>query len=188
MNLLARRIVPPAFATVLFVVACRSFGSLPDTVAHRVVERWHRPSALAAGRLLDEYGLPDDVTPNRLTWNRKGVWKRTTVWNANPVYRTPADMAVVEQTVDYPLDASQAARLLAFSGALKIDLERGELSSRSDREEIDFLNLNLADEIVHGRKTVDEAKASYARLLSLSATGKSSPYTSGLLFRPVHAR
>lgn len=171
--------------SALFVLAltlAAGCASLPRQVADAVVNRWAGPSAEAGRLLLDEYGLPDDVTPNRLTWRRHGGWKRTVVWNRAAIYRSPADLAVMQQTVDYKLDLMQAVRLLAFSDDLVIDLQRGELSSRGGHESINFLRLNLADEIARGVKTVPEAQAAYTRVLALAAAGKSSPYTEKLLF------
>ena len=159
-------------------------ASLPRDIARGVVKRWAAPSADIGQWLLDEYGLPDDVTLNRLTWDRRGPWKRTVVWNKTPIYRSTADLAVMQQTVDYRLSLKQAADLLAFNDGLEIDLARGELSSRARQEEINYLALNLADEIARGRKTVPQAQAAYARVVELTAAGKSSPYTGGLLFSP----
>lgn len=170
---------PIAAFTLLLAAGCASF---PRSVANRVVDRWSGPSAAAGAILLDQYGVPDDVTPNKLTWRGRGGWKRTVVFNRRPVYRTPADLAVMEQTVDYPLDLMQAVRLLAFSDNLVIDLARGELSSRGGHESINFLRLNLADEIARGVTTVPDAQAAYRRIIALSAAGKSSPYLEKLLF------
>ena len=174
-----RRLGLSAVCTLIFVGAC---ATLPDDIAHGVVNRWAPPSAAAGRRLMDEYGTPDDVAPNRLTWNNRGAWKRTVVWNRKPVYLSPVDLAVMEQTVDYPVTHAQAGELLAFSDCLKIDLARGELSSRAGREEINYLTLNLADEIVRGQKTVAEAQTAFLRQLELAAAGKSTPYMTGLVF------
>ena len=174
-----RRLGLSAVSTLIFVGAC---ASLPDNIAQGVVNRWPAPSAAAGHRLMDEYGTPDDVTPNQLTWNNRGSWKRTVVWNSRPIYRSPADLAVMKQTVDYPLTQAQAGELLAFSDSLEIDLARGELSSRAGREEINYLTLNLADEIVRGQKTASEAQTAFVRELQLAASGKTTPYMTGLLF------
>lgn len=170
---------PIAAFALLFAAGC---GSFPRAVADKVVDRWSGPSAAAGQILLDQYGVPDDVTPNRLTWRGRGGWKRTVVWNRRPVYRSPADLAVMEQTVDYPLDLMQAVQLLAFSESLVIDLASGELTSRGGHESINFLRLNLADEIARGVTSVPEAQAAYRRVIALTAAGKTSPYTEKLLF------
>ncbi|HXT01780.1 MAG TPA: hypothetical protein VN915_13985 [Elusimicrobiota bacterium] len=168
-----------AVCTLIFAGAC---ASLPRDVAQGVVNRWSEPSAVAGRELLDEYGTPDDVTPRRLTWNHRGVWKRTEVWNRKPVYLSPVDLAVMKQTVDYPLTYPQAGELLAFSDSIEVDLDKGELSSRSSREDINYLTMNLADEIIRGDKTVAQAQMEFMRQLRLAASGKVTPYMTGLLF------
>lgn len=155
------------------------------TPPEAVVSAWAVPSAQAARRLIEEYGAPEIVRSDRLIWIGNGPWKRTTVWDQAPLYVPTAadDSEVMEQTLDYPLTASQAERLRAFSSALVADASRGELSARSNREEVNRLNLNLAVEIVAGRKSVEEARRQYARTLEFEAAGKSSPYMEGLLFK-----
>ena len=174
-----KRLGLSAMCTLIFAGACATF---PDDIAHGVVNRWAPPSAAAGRRLMDEYGTPDDVTPNRLTWTNHGSWKRTIVWNRKPIYDSPVDLAVIKQTVDYPLTEEQAGELLAFSDSVEIDLVRGELSNRSNREDINYLTLNLADEIARGQKTVAEAQTAFVQQLRLAAAGKSTPYMTGLVF------
>jgi hypothetical protein len=166
-------------AGLLLFAAC---SNLPRKAADAVVARWSPPSAEAAKRLLDQYGLPDDASPNKLTWNGKGPWRRIVVSNHPRVYRSPRDFDLVVQTVKYPLTREQAAELVAFSPALTVDVDRGELSSGASREEVNYLNLNLADEIARGRKSVAEAQTAYRRILDLSSAGKSSPYMTELRF------
>lgn len=170
------------------LLAAGGCASLPHEVATKVIDRWEGPSAEAGRALLQRYGVPDDVTPNQLVWDRRGVWKRTVVWNRAPVYRTPGDLAVMEQTVDYRLDLMQTVQLLAFSDGLVVDLAHGELSSRAGNEGINYLTLNLADEIVRGAKTVQQAQAAYTRIVSLTAAGKTSPYTQKLLFASARTK
>ena len=104
------------------------------------------------------------------------------MWNRKPIYQSPVDLAVIKQTVDYRLTGAQAGELLAFSDSLEVDLAHGELSSRSAREDVNYLTLNLADEIVRGQKTVVEAQVAFRRQLELAAAGKTTPYMTGLVF------
>ncbi|UPT74732.1 MAG: hypothetical protein M0D55_03130 [Elusimicrobiota bacterium] len=171
-----------AAAVLAAAAMCGACADLPRKAAVEVADRWSPPSAAAAKRLIELYGPPDDAQLNRLTWNRKGPWLRTAVWNRPQVYRSPRDFDLVEQTVRYPVSREKAAELVAFSGALLVDVAKGEMSSRASREEVNFLNLNLADEVVRGRKTVDEARVAYKRILELTAAGKSSAYVGGLRF------
>lgn len=163
----------------LLLAAC---SNVPRKTAGALAEHWSPPSADAARRLIDLYGAPDDAVPNKLTWHGKGPWRRIVVWNRPRVYRSPRDFDLIMQTVKYPVTREQAAELVAFSGALVVNVDGGELSSRGSREEVNYLNLNLADEVLRGRKTVEEAQLVYRRVLDLTAAGKSSPYVSGLRF------
>lgn len=174
----ARRLGLSTISTLILAGAC---ASLPRDIAQNVVNRWAPASAAAGRQLLDEYGTPDAIGLNRLTWERRGAWKRTVVWNRKPIALAPVELAVMEQTIDYPLTADQAAALASFSDCLEADRARGELSSRSSREELNFLLLNLADEIARGERTVAGARAMFFRQLDLAAEGKYSPYMNGLM-------
>lgn len=147
-----------------------------------VVDHWSAPSVDAARRLMDRYGVPQEVEPDSLAWLEKGPCLRTRVLNRPRVYRSLRDFDLIVSTVRYPVTRAQAAELVAFSGALTVDVERGEISSSATREEVNFLILNLADEVARGRKSVPEAQVAYRRVLDLSAAGKTSPYMTGLRF------
>jgi hypothetical protein len=179
-----RRFGLTALGAVLVVGGC---ASAPRHVAGAVVGLWGAQSSAAGRKLLDEYGPPDDATVNKLTWDHRGGWKRTIVWNfsgfqRHRIYSASGKLAVMEQTVDYPLTFAQSVSLQSFSGDLIVDAARGELSSCAGSEALDYLTLNLADEIVRGAATVPQARETYARVVELTAAGKSSPYTDGLLF------
>jgi hypothetical protein len=167
-------------SAIFLLCAC---AEVPKKAAGVVVDHWHEPSVAAARQLMNLYGVPDDVTPNKLVWRAKGPWRRIVVWNRPMVYRSPRDFDLVVQTVKYPVTREQAADLVAFSNALVVDVGNDEISSRGTREEVNFLNLNLADDVLRGRKTVGEAQVAYRRILDLTAAGKSSPYTSELRFQ-----
>lgn len=170
------------FAAACVLLALASCSNVPRKAAGVVVDRWSAPSVDAARILMDRYGIPDDVVPNSLTWREKGPWRRVVVFNRPGVYRSPRDFDLIVQTVGYPVTRAQAAELVAFSGALIVNVDAGELSSQASREEVNYLNLNLADEVARGRKSAGEAQLAYRRILDLAAAGKSSPYLSGLRF------
>ena len=173
------RLRAETFFVVLLLAAC---ANAPKKAATVVANRWSRPSEGAAKRLIEQYGAPDDATPNKLTWIGKGPWKRTVVWNRPEIYRTPRDFDLMVQTVKYRVTRDQAAELVAFSPALVVNVEAGELSSRGSREEINYLNLNLADEVARGLKSVEDAQLAYRRILDTSSAGKASPYMTKLFF------
>ncbi|MGQ0560790.1 MAG: hypothetical protein ACT443_02830 [Gemmatimonadota bacterium] len=52
--------------------------------------------------------------------------------------------------------------LAAYDGSVIAERTKGVLSARCDKEGANFLALNLAHEIVTGRRTVEDARARYA--------------------------
>ncbi|MDD5656223.1 MAG: hypothetical protein PHF00_03105 [Elusimicrobia bacterium] len=136
---------------------------------------WPAPARSAVRLMLRRYGLPESWSYEGLVWRNRGPWARVVV-SARP--HSP-----LEQDVAYPLDEAQARRLRRFPHGLEIDEARGLLGARSDREWLNVLALNLADDIVKGRRTPEEASGFFLKTASQTLAGKSSPYTEGLRFK-----
>lgn len=153
-------------------------------LAEQVVLGWAYTPRMAARLLMESYGSPDEVGSSRLVWHGNGPWKRTIVRDLPIPYVGGAtdDLGVIEQTVSYRLSLEQAADLAVFSDRLKGDPASMELSSRADREGVNILRLNLANDVVRRLLTAEEAKDSYARVLTLEAAGKTQRYMLGLRF------
>jgi hypothetical protein len=153
-------------------------------LAEATVSHWSNVSSLAAKRLMEEYGVPDEVHADRLVWINNSPWRRTVVSNERGLVETGSDHEVVEQSVDYRLTPQQAAEVAAFDGRVVFNPRSGQLASRAGKEEYNFLRLNLADDVVHGRMRPEEARNSYERLVSFEQSGKTSAYMLGLRFTP----
>jgi len=159
-------------------------------LAERVSAGWAESPRLAAKLMIDRYGVPDEVGSSRMIWHASGPWKRTVVRDLPRLYSgsRDADLGVIEQTVAYDLSPGDVERLVPFSRRLSFDPARMEMSSRADREEVNFLRLNLADDVLQGRIGVPEAKETFDRVLSLDAAGKTTRYLQGLSFGPGRAK
>lgn len=153
-------------------------------LAERVVSGWSEKSRLAARLMIKGYGSPDEVGSARLVWHGNGPWKRTIVRDLPMPYAWAEgeDLGVIEQSVSYRLTPEQAAAAAPLSDRLACDAEEMEMSSRSDREELNILRLNLANDVVRRLLTVEEARDAYARTLALEAAGKTQRYVLGLRF------
>ena len=101
-----------------------------------------------------------------------------------PFYVPASGPDILEQTVDYAVAPSQIRDLRRFSRKLRVSKDGGELSARGTSEEQNFLALNIADDILQGRRNPAQAIAFRERTLELAAAGKSSPYLRGLRFGP----
>jgi hypothetical protein len=152
------------------------------TDPHRVIRDWPQASKKAARAMMDKYGPPKEVTDSMLCWENNGSWKRTVV-HAKPVaHNFPrAHEDVLEQAIDYRVPLGKFNDLAAFDGSIVIDRTRGELIVRCDTEEANILALNLADEVVTGKRAVVAAREEYARQLRASIVGDPAPLTEKLI-------
>jgi hypothetical protein len=141
--------------------------------ATETVDQWEELSALAARRLIAEYGVPDAVDSMSLTWNGNGPWRRTVVRDEPPADAAGRDMGIVIQSIGYgSLTPAQAELLASFDDRLSFDPLGQELTAQSDREELNILRLNLADDVVRERRSPEQARAAYFDDLELFEAGK----------------
>ncbi len=188
---MSRAIVGAGVIALLVLGAARTAagaGGWSDRVAvpipaEKLIDGWPSRSRTAARVTMARYGMPDEVGEDAMVWRGNGPWKRTTVHRRAWLrYAFGAEPDCVENTVAYEVPARSLGDLSRFDGRISADPARAELSSRGGSEAVNYLTLNLADEIVNGKRTVAEAKAFRSRILRLADSGKSSPYLAGLLF------
>jgi hypothetical protein len=187
-------LIPAALGTLLAAGGCFSraktsaqadvAGASLDRreLAAATVSHWSNRSALAARRLMEEYGVPDEVHADRLVWLNNSPWKRTVVMNMQPAYVESGETGVIEQTVGYALTPIRAVAVASIDDRLAVNQRGGLISSRADTEAHNFLLLNLADDVAHERLQPQQARDSYASIVSFEAAGKTSPYLLGLRF------
>lgn len=174
-------------ASLVFVsnlAACAStppeIGKAPKrTPAEEVISAWTPECAAMARNFMEEYGQPDTEDPNQLFWLYNGPWARTIVEERSTTMEASCRLS---QTVPFDLTVNDAAAAESFDSRITADPLRSELSVDSDSEQTSFLLVNLAHDVVRGRKTVRQARAAFSRIDALSGAGKASPYTSRLLF------
>lgn len=153
--------------------------------AEKEISSWPAHSRGAARVFMARYGMPDEVAEDALIWRAKGPWKKTIVhrrsWLRYAFWSKPN---CVESAISHEVPKRSLADLTRFDDRITADPERAELSASSASEEENLLALNLADEIVNGRRTVEDARALRDKILRLADSGKSSSYLKGLLFAP----
>jgi hypothetical protein len=151
--------------------------------AQSVIASWPAKTRKAAQALIEEYGRPDGVTARKLTWNDKDPWKEVAVYRDAVKHAMPMPHEdFLENTISYDVPADKVADLAKFDGSLVVDLTRGTLASHCDSEKSNILALNLANEIVTGKRDVASAKGFLKTTMRVTLAGKSSPYTDKLMF------
>jgi hypothetical protein len=151
----------------------------PETV----IENWPDASRLIARAMIEKYGEPERFDESALTWDDNGAWKRSVVYRkAAPHFFTMTDKDYLEQTIGYRVPAGKIEDLKRFDKRISVDETGGELSARSDSEPMNYLALNLAEEVITDERSVDNAREFYLKTEELYKSGKVSPYLSGFVF------
>lgn len=147
------------------------------------VSGWPARSQEAARFMMDKYGQPNEQTPTMLVWYASGPWKRTVLYREEVPHNFPKPHTdLLEQFIDYRVPVDKYDDLAAYDGSVIVERTKGEISARCDKEAMNFLALNLANEIVGGTRTVQQARAEYARQAMAFMNNQPAPHTTGLHF------
>lgn len=195
-SLSRRRIAGLGLAAVLLsaagiVRAQTDAGTMPETETaaptearspEMVIQNWPKNVQTEARMLMDRYGQPNSFDDNQIAWTDNGPWKRTVLHREG---RTRSLIGRsrdhLEQVISREVPEDKVADLQKFDKRIKVDRAASELSSRSDSERMNFLTLNLADDIIKGQRSVSDARSFAKQVQSLEKAGKSSPYLDGLI-------
>ena len=163
-------------------------ASLSSQVSHeglnKVTETWPQASKDAVKNMTDKYGLPDAVTEEMVVWNNIDPFKRGIVYKEEVNHMFPVQHSdILQQTISYRVPLDRVDDLNRFDGSLLVDRTKGELSSRNQREEMNILAFNLADKIVRGEITVEEARRQYRTNAEELMSGGTNPMLTGLSFQ-----
>ncbi len=149
-----------------------------------LIAGWPVESRLAAAVLLEKHGVPDSAAPGALIWRDRGNWMRIAA------YRFPqwSESGVVEHSVRYEVPVESWELTDKVGLGVSYEPIGQVLSASSGSEASNILALNVAVDVFQGRKSVAEGREFYARIADLASSGKSSPYTAGLKFKPEPLR
>jgi hypothetical protein len=154
--------------------------------AEQVIASWKAKPAEVARTMIKKYGQPQEVTANRLIWHANGPWKFTELVNEEIPHSFPMphnDM--LYQSIAYRIEPDDADDLIQYDGSVILERTKGEIAARCDKEEANFLAINLAHEIATGKRTVDDARRFYAESVqTMMKTGKPNEYLKGFRFTP----
>ena len=151
------------------------------SAAQSATQAWPEHSRVMAEAMVQEYGTPDGVQPSQLSWAGHSPWKSMVVYRDPSAPGRSNDFL---QSVAYDVPVRRWRTLGAFDRGVEYDPVARELIAHAGSELANILALNLADEVIRGRRTAADAVEFYDKTLSLSLSGKSSPYTRKLRFRP----
>jgi hypothetical protein len=159
----------------------RMGGGVAETKAAMLTRSWPTESRDAAVALELKLGPPAEVDDAHLTWNNAGGWKRITVHRAGEADDTHLD--VIDVVVDYDVKGNELAENVArLNAGLAVQGESNEISAWCETEALCILALNVANDIVSGRLSLEQAREEYERAVAAFRAGEQVPYTQGLQF------
>jgi hypothetical protein len=137
---------------------------------------WPDLSRKAGEATVERYGQPTGVTPGMLVWKDAGPWKAI-ILSREPIdHQFPmAHQDVLEQVINYRVPPDKFDELARYDGSVIVERTKGTMSARCDKEEMNYLALNLANDIVTGKRSVEDARASMPRPRRHSRRAKSIP-------------
>jgi hypothetical protein len=156
---------------------------LPASVA-AVIAGWPTEPKEAARRLIKYYGVPDEYSQSQLIWySTKDGWKRSVLSREETPHEFPAPHTdYLEQFIDYQVPVEMFSKLAEYDGSVVANRTMGELSARCGGTSMNFVAINLAHDVVSGRRDVAEARAEYARLYAAYKRGEKPPYAQEFQF------
>ena len=158
---------------------------VPPGQVTRLTAGWPKASRDAIAAMTQKYGGPAAVTGEVAVWGRTGPWKRTVVYAREVTHEFPMHHTdVMQQWVDYKAPAAVYDELAQYDGSVVFERTAGEASARCDKEGANLLALNLAHEIVTGKRGVQDARAAYGEQIMAMKAGRPAPYTERLMFTP----
>jgi hypothetical protein len=149
------------------------------------ISSWPEASQMAAKEMMDKYGKPDGTTEDMLIWKNKGMWKMIKVDKAETKHNFPighTDMLM--QCLSFKVPMDKYDELASFDGSVAVDRTQGLLSARCDKEANNLLALNLAHDVITGKKSVEQARSEYGKIVLEKANGGDPEYMKKLMFSP----
>lgn len=150
-----------------------------------VVSGWPGSQRESATQLIARYGEPSVVGERMLAWFNTGPFVKTVLMRDGQAHNWPTPhVDYLTQTVKHGVPAGRLDDLYEYDGSVWFHRTRGELSAQCDKVEMNYLALNLAHDIITGKRTVSDARNFYAKTAKAFKDGdKSSAYVSGLIFQ-----
>lgn len=148
-----------------------------------IVSAWPDVPREVAQTVMEKYGPPQEATPSRLIWFENSPWKRTILYRDSYQHDFPMPHPdLLEQFIDYQAPLDTYDDLAMYDGSVIVERTKGEISARCDKEAMNFLAINLANDIATGERNVEEARQFYAETAMAFMEGESDPYVEGFVF------
>ncbi len=147
---------------------------------------WAAGPKKAAMMMSEKYGEPSGMTPTRLVWTDKGPFKEIILLNEEIQHDFPMPHKdYLQHVVEFKVPTDKVGELAEFDGSIIVDRTRGTIGARCDTEAHNLLALNLAYDIINGKKNAEQARTEFGEIVKAEMSGKKHDYLSKLTFQPM---
>lgn len=171
---------------LIFVVGlagCTTTGIVTSGAADSIIAGWPAMPQEVARKTMAKYGAPNEATASMLVWHNNGPWKRTIIYRDEIRHDFPKPHTdLLEQFIDYQVPLGKYGDIARYDGSVIVERTKGEISARCDKEEMNFLALNLAHDVATARRSVADARRFYAETAMATMKGEMPPYVQRLQF------
>lgn len=151
--------------------------------AESIIQNWPKTSKEVAQQMIRQYGPPASADEKRLNWHNTGPWKYTIVYRDPAPHNFPMKHEdVLEQGINYRVPPEKFSELASYDGSVYPRRTSGEIAAMCDKEPMNFLAINLANDIATGKLRVEEARQTYGKIAMAFKKGEKHAYTQGLQF------
>jgi len=181
-----KRPLPPASTTPAVRDQPAAALEQATEALEKQIAAWPERPRLQARVMIGKYGAPQEVTADKLCWMKPGIYKRITLSKHEDQHDFPKPHTdFLEHTINYKMPAGKADELSKYDGSCTFDRTRGELSARCDLESHNILTLNLAHDVITGKKTAEEARKAFGEIVGEEMLGNHPKYVEALQFEPA---
>lgn len=147
------------------------------------LDGWPEDHRKAVEKMTQKYGQPDEATASMVIWHNNGPWKKTIIYKEEWKHDFPiVHHDFLEQFIDYEPVEDKYDEVAQYDGSVILERTAGLMSARCDKEAANILAINLAHEIMQGKRSVEEAREFYAKTVAEMKAGESPKYTEKLVF------
>ena len=147
------------------------------------IEGWPDTAREVAHKMIDKYGEPSQQTDDMLIWKDTGPYTHTIVYKEEIQHNFPMPHKdVLEQVINYDVPVEKFSDLARFDGSVIAERTKGTMAARCDKEAANYLALNLANDIIKGERSVEEARNMYAETIMKMMKGEEHEYLQELTF------
>ncbi len=149
----------------------------------RIIHSWPEVPKSVAREIIDKYGAPDVIGSDLFVWQNKGPYAWMQLHSHEVQHNFPMPHKdVLDIAIPYRIPATMCSQLCEFDGSVSVMRTRGLLIASCFKEALDLLTLNLANDVLTGKKTPEQARMEFGDIAQQVMKGEMPPYAEKLQF------